>query len=208
MDSRIFVHYYRTTTDGRIMLGKGGNTFAFGARMLKTFDEPSPYRQMLTESLHGFFPEFREVPIAASWNGASERSATGLPFFPRLNGHPDIFYGFGYSGNGVGPTYMGAQFLSSLVLGLDNAWTRSPLTKGPLGWFPPEPFRYVGSIMVRNAIRRKERDEDLGRRPSWIDQRLAKFAAAAGKADKGEKRAARVAASSPKGLRNQTQAGR
>lgn len=187
MDSRIFVHYYRTTVDGRIMLGKGGNTFAFGARMLKSFDEPSPYRSMLADALHGFVPEFRDVPIAASWNGASERSATGLPFFPRLNDHPDVFCGFGYSGNGVGPTYMGAQFLSSLVLGLDNAWTRSPMTKGPLGWFPPEPIRYAGSILVRNAIRRKERNEDLGRRPSWIDQRLAKFAEAAGKADRGEK---------------------
>ncbi|MBS0325045.1 MAG: FAD-dependent oxidoreductase [Proteobacteria bacterium] len=190
MDSRIFVHYYRTTTDGRLMLGKGGNTFAFGGRMLKRFDEPSPYRQSLTDALHAFFPAFADVPVAASWNGASERSATGLPFFARLDDHPDIFYGFGYSGNGVGPTYMGGQFLSSLVLGLDNAWARSPMTKGPLSTFPPEPLRYLGSLMVRNAVRRKERDEDLGRRPRWIDRQLAKFAAVAGKADKEERSAA------------------
>jgi putative aminophosphonate oxidoreductase len=188
MDSRIFVYYYRTTPDGRLMLGKGGNTFAFGSRMLKVFDEPSPYRHALADSLREFFPELADVPISASWNGASERSATGLPFFAHLDGHPSIVYGFGYSGNGVGPTYIGAQFLSSLVLGLDNEWTRSPMAKGPLGRFPPEPFRYVGSIVVRNAVRRKERDEDLGRRPGWIDTRLAKLAAAAGKADKGDSR--------------------
>ena len=131
MDSRIFVHYYRTTVDGRIMLGKGGNTSRSARELLKTFDEPSPYRPMLTDALHRFIPELKpglsDVPIAASWNGASERSATGLPFFSRLNDHPDVFYGFGYSGNGVGPTYMGGQFLSSLALGLDNAWTRSPI---------------------------------------------------------------------------------
>jgi putative aminophosphonate oxidoreductase len=188
MDSRIFVHYYRTTVDGRIMLGKGGNTFAFGARMLRIFDEPSPYRPMLTDALHRFIPELRDVPVAASWNGASDRSATGVPFFSRLNDHPDVVYGFGYSGNGVGPTYMGGQLLSSLVLGLDNAWSRSPMTRGPLGRFPPEPFRYVGSILVRNAVRRKERSEDLGRRPGWIDQRLSMLAAAAGKADKESRR--------------------
>jgi putative aminophosphonate oxidoreductase len=188
MDSRIFVHYYRTTVDGRIMLGKGGNTFAFGGRMLKTFDEPSPYQRMLTEALHTFIPALRGTPIAASWNGASDRSITGLPFFSRLNNHPDIFYGFGYSGNGVGPAYMGGQFLSSLALGLDNVWTRSPMATGPLGWFPPEPFRYVGSILVRNAIRRKERSEELGRRPRWIDQRLGSLAAAAGKTDQVGKR--------------------
>ena len=38
--------------------------------------------------------------------------------------------------------------------------------------------------MVRNAIRRKERAEDRGVRPRRFDVRLAKFAAAAGKADK------------------------
>jgi hypothetical protein len=52
-------------------------------------------------------------------------------------------------------------------------------------FFPPEPIRYLGSLMVRNAIRRKERAEDHGRRPRHLDVRLAKFAAAAGKADKG-----------------------
>ena len=45
LDSRIFVHYYRSTADGRLMLGKGGNTFAYGGRMLPVFDQPSPYRE-------------------------------------------------------------------------------------------------------------------------------------------------------------------
>lgn len=79
---------------------------------------------------------------------------------------------------------MGAQILSSMLLDLDNEWTRSPLTQGPLGYFPPEPIRYVGSIMVRNAIRRKERAEDEDRQPWLVDKLLSKFANAAGKADK------------------------
>ena len=54
-----------------------------------------------------------------------------------------------------------------------------------MGYFPPEPIRYLGSLMVRKAIRRKERAEDHGRRPRHLDVRLAQFAAAAGKADKG-----------------------
>ena len=124
------------------------------------------------------------MPLAASWNGPSDRSVTGLPFFGRLEGQGNVFYGFGYSGSGVGPCHMGGQILSSLALGLDNPWTRSPLVKGPLGLFPPEPIRYLGSLMVRNAIRRKERAEDRGLRPRHLDVRLARFAAAAGKADK------------------------
>ena len=185
LDSRIFVHYYHNTPDGRLMLGKGGNTFAYGGKMLPVFDQPSPYAALLRRSLGEFFPALAEVPIAATWNGPSDRSVTGLPFFGRLAGAGQVFYGFGYSGSGVGPCHMGGQILASLVLGQDNAWTRSPLVNGPLGYFPPEPIRYLGSLLVRNAIRRKEQAEDRGHRPRRLDVRLAGFAAAAGKADKG-----------------------
>ncbi|MFQ6572198.1 FAD-dependent oxidoreductase [Pseudomonas sp. UM16] len=184
LDSRIFVHYYHNTSDGRLMLGKGGNTFAYGGRMLPVFDQPSPYEPLLRRSLGEFFPSLANVPVAATWNGPSDRSVTGLPFFGRLGTQGNVFYGFGYSGSGVGPCHMGGQILSSLALGLDNEWTRSPLVNGPLGYFPPEPIRYLGSLMVRNAIRRKEQAEDHGHRPRRLDVRLARFAAAAGKADK------------------------
>lgn len=86
LDSRIFVHYYHNTSDGRLMLGKGGNTFAYGGRMLPVFDQPSPYRPLLRESLGGFFPALAEVPLAASWNGPSDRSVTGLPFLAGWTG--------------------------------------------------------------------------------------------------------------------------
>jgi len=184
LDSRTFVYYYRSTADGRIMLGKGGNTFARNGRIAPVFDQRSPYEAQLTEALHSFFPALRDVPITASWNGPSDRSVTGFPFFGSMDGAPHISYGFGYSGNGVGPTYMGGQILSSMLLDEDNAWTRSPLTQGPRGQFPPEPLRYAGSIVVRNAIRRKERAEDEDRRPWLVDTMLSKLASAAGKADK------------------------
>jgi putative aminophosphonate oxidoreductase len=184
LDSRTFVYYYRGTPDGRLMLGKGGNTFAYGGCISPVYDQRSSYEASLTRALRAFFPSLAAVPMTASWTGPSDRSVTGFPFFGRLNDAPHIFYGFGYSGSGVGPCYMGGQILSSLLLGQDNAWTRSPLTRGPLGQFPPEPIRYLGSNLVRNAIRRKERAEDDGRMPWMFDKFLSKFANAAGKADK------------------------
>lgn len=184
LDSRTFVHYYRNTSDGRVMLGKGGNTFAWRGNISPVFDQPSPCAPGLTRALHHFFPTLSGVPIAATWNGPSDRSVTGLPFFGRLRAHPHIVYGFGYSGNGVGPSYMGGELLSALVLDEDNAWTRSPLARGPLGLFPIEPFRYAGSLLVRQAIRRKEAAEDQGRRPRPWDLRLARLAESAGKADR------------------------
>jgi len=184
LDSRTFVYYYRSTPDGRLMLGKGGNTFAYGGRIGPTYDQRSAYQTGLTDALLSFFPSLGPVPITTSWTGPSDRSVTGFPFFGRLNGAPHVFYGFGYSGSGVGPCYMGGQILSSLLLEQDNAWTRSPLTHGPRGQFPPEPIRYLGSNLVRNAIRRKEGAEDQGRPPWLFDKFMSRFANAAGKADK------------------------
>ena len=85
LDSRIFVHYYHNTPDGRIMLGKGGNTFAYGGRMLPVFDQPSPYAGLLQSSLADFFPAFAGVKVEATWNGPSDRSVTGLPFFGQMS---------------------------------------------------------------------------------------------------------------------------
>jgi len=81
---------------------------------------------------------------------------------------------------------MGGKILSSLVLGKNNDWTRSGLVQGPLGSFPPEPIRWLGAMMVRNAVRRKEEAEDNEQPPMVWDKWLAKLAGAAGKADKVE----------------------
>ncbi|WP_274620258.1 FAD-dependent oxidoreductase [Colwellia maritima] len=182
-DSRIFVHYYRTTEDGRLMLGKGGNLFSYKNKMLSAFDQPSQFSGMLKTSFAAFFPTLK-TSFETTWTGASDRSTTGVPFFGSLTPDNNVFYGLGYSGNGVVQSYLGGDILSSLVLELDNAWTRSAMAKGPLSTFPPEPIRYIGTQMVKHAILRKEQAEDKGQSPKWYDQQLAKFAAAAGKADK------------------------
>ena len=185
VDSRLFVHYYRSTPDGRLMLGKGGNMFAFNNRVHPAFDQPSRYQAQLRHAMASFFPYLNNCRIERTWTGASDRSTTGLPFFGHLNSQSNIVYGLGYSGNGLGQSYLGGQILSSLVLDLDNEWTRSGLARGPLGKFPPEPIRWLGAMAVRGAIRRKENAEDDGIKPRWIDRQLAKFAAATGKLDKG-----------------------
>lgn len=188
VDGRTFVHYYRSTPQGRLMLGKGGNTFAFANRHLAQFNEPSRYLAPLSRTLRRFFPALKDVPVAASWCGASDRSVDGLPFFGHWREQPNIVYGLGYSGNGVAQSWMGGQILAALVRDKvreeDKPWRECALVSGPRGYFPPEPFRWLGAMAVRGAIQRKERAEDEGRPVPWYDKRLASLANAAGKADK------------------------
>ncbi|MEC9091965.1 MAG: FAD-dependent oxidoreductase [Planctomycetota bacterium] len=183
VDLRTFVHYYRTTPDGRLMLGKGGNYFPFANKISKVFDQPSRYTQILRGSFNRLFPSLLDEPFVTTWTGASDRSTTGLPFFGKLNGQDDVVYGLGYSGNGVAQTWIGGQILASITLNQENQWSQCGLVSGPQGQFPPEPVRWFGAMLIRNAIRRKERAEDSGRKPFWLDKQLAKLANAVAKTD-------------------------
>jgi putative aminophosphonate oxidoreductase len=176
-DSRLMVHYYRTTRDGRIAFGKGGGRVAYDARIDVSFSRASPIAREVTERLRALYPSFAAVPIAASWNGPIDRTLDGLPFFFAL-GRPDLVCGAGYSGNGVGPTTLGGRILASLALGREDEWSGCGLVRTPPRGLPGEPWRYLGGRMVRAAVARKERAEDAGRRPARADLALAGLAPA------------------------------
>ena len=80
LDSCLFTHYYRTTHDGRLMFGKGGNLFSFNNKVVDAYNGPSLYEKFLKNSFKDFFPSLSEIPIIKSWNGPSERTKTGFPF--------------------------------------------------------------------------------------------------------------------------------
>ena len=184
LDSNLFTHYCRTTPDGKIMLGKGGNTFSFRNKVIDSFDGPSTVEKYLKKSFQSFYPSLSKVKITKSWNGPSERTKTGFPFFGYHPNNQNISYAFGYSGNGVLTTYVGGEILSGMALEEQNEWTKSNFCKGPLKMFPPEPFRWLGAMMIRNAVRRKEKAEDLNKKPFWIDAQLTKLAISIGRVDK------------------------
>jgi putative aminophosphonate oxidoreductase len=173
-DSRLMVHYYRTTRDGRIAFGKGGGRLAYGAR-LASFNGRSPVESEVCASMRAIYPSLRAVRIAASWSGPIDRTLDGLPFFFTL-GRSDLICGAGYSGNGVAPAVIGGRILASMALAVDDEWARSGLVRNPPRGLPGEPWRYLGGRVVRGAVARKERSEDAGRPPARIDRALAKLA--------------------------------
>ena len=183
LDCNLFTHYCRTTPDGKIILGKGGNTFSYKNRVISSFDGPSTIEKFLKKSLMKFYPSLNDTKIITSWNGPSERTKTGFPFFGYHPNNKNISYAFGYSGNGVLTCNVGGEILSSMALEEQNEWTKSNFCKGPLKMFPPEPFRWLGAMIIRNAIRRKESDQEEGKDPKWFDKQLAKIAVSVGRVD-------------------------
>ena len=179
-DSRLLVNYYRTTLDGRLAFGQGGGLIARGGRIGQAFHGvPPPARTAeVTASLRALYPALADVPAPLAWTGPIDRTHDALPVLGRLGGRPEIVFGGGWSGNGVGPSELGGRMLASLALGLDDEWAHSAELLPPRGGFPPEPIRSVGARVVRAAVARRERAEDAGRRPGPLTARVASLAPA------------------------------
>lgn len=160
-DGRTLLHYFRTTPDGRIAIGGGGGRPGFGGHMDdSTWRDPRCLAEV-EAAMRRYFPPFATARVTHSWGGPIDVSAHHLPLFGTLAGGR-VGYGFGFTGNGVGPCRMGGRILASLVLGQDDEHTRLAIVNGEPGRFPPEPLRWVGGMTVWAAFLRKERCEDEG----------------------------------------------
>jgi glycine/D-amino acid oxidase-like deaminating enzyme len=131
---------------------------------------------MVTRDFHRYYPMLRTVKITHDWAGPIDRTHNSLPIFGRLYGDANIHYGVGWSGNGVGPSVVGGKILASLALGRDDEWSQCGFLTAPARSFPPEPIRFVGAHIVREAIIRKEEAEALEKRPPRLAVALAKLA--------------------------------
>ncbi len=171
---RSAVNYLRTTPDGRIAFGTGGMqpglARSIGPRF--TYDERSIAE--VARQFRRMFPSFRAAPLESAWGGPIDVSGSHLPFVGTLPSG-NVHYGFGYTGNGVGPSHLVGRILASLALGEEDERTRLPIVGHRPPWFPPDPFRSAGSFLVNAAILRKDAAEDAGRRANPAMEFVAKL---------------------------------
>lgn len=164
-DGRMFLHYFRTTPDGRVLMGSGSGRLEPGGRVGPGVLDDVGAQARAHAGLRALLPALADVRIEARWSGPIDVSADKLPRFGTVPG-TRIHYGSGYSGNGVGPSWLGGQILASLALGSHDEWTALPLVERRARRLPPEPFRYVGGRLVRWGTLSSEEAIGAGRRPS------------------------------------------
>lgn len=167
-DSQTLVCYYRTTAEGRIAFGKGGWSIGYGGHMPEAMHRDAGRAAMVARDFRRYYPNLRETAIVSDWAGPIDRTYNSLPIFGRLYGDSNIHYGVGWSGNGVGPSVVGGKILASLALGRRDEWSDNGLVRATAKSFPPEPIRFIGAHIVREAIVRKEQAEALEKRPSKL----------------------------------------
>jgi glycine/D-amino acid oxidase-like deaminating enzyme len=164
-DCRMFLHYFRTTADGRVLMGSGSGPIGFRGRIDKRFSGDVPTVARAEAGLRLLLPGLDAAKVEHSWGGPIDVSADHLPVFGTVPG-TGVHYGAGYTGNGVGPSWLGGQILASLVLGADDEWSRLPLVDRRIRRLPPEPLNFLGGSLVRSALISVEDAQEAGRRPS------------------------------------------
>jgi glycine/D-amino acid oxidase-like deaminating enzyme len=154
-DGRTFLSYFRPTRDGRVLMGSASGSIARADQALRTL-----------------LPALADVRVDRAWEGPIDVSSDRLPFFGTVPG-TRIHYGAGYTGNGVGPSWLGGQILAALATGADDHWTRLPLVTRKVPQLPPEPLRTIGQSLVSRALLAVDDAEAEGRRPSTLVKAVA-----------------------------------
>jgi glycine/D-amino acid oxidase-like deaminating enzyme len=169
-DGRTLLHYLRTTRDGRIAFGWGGGRMGFGARRLARLETDADAARTARTDLLRFFPQLAGRRVTHAWGGPIDVSPTHLPIFGSRGA---VHHGFGFTGNGVGPSYLGGEILARLALDRRDELTRLAVVDPERSLMPPEPLRWAGGTAIRAALVGADAAEDAGRRPGLLTRLVA-----------------------------------
>ncbi|MCR8549126.1 FAD-binding oxidoreductase [Salipiger sp. P9] len=132
-DTRFLLHYFRLMPDNRFLFGmRGGLTARPGSQAAISRKIRADFTQM--------FPGWRDVALTHEWAGLVCLMASLTPFAGPVPGHPSLFAGMGYHGNGVAMASHTGMILADLMQGkaprapLPEAM-RHPPRRFPLGRF-------------------------------------------------------------------------
>ena len=170
-DSRAMIHYFRTTPDGRIAFGWGGGRPVFEARTGGRAEIDPGVVAQIERTLFRFFPGLAGKRVELAWGGPVDVSPSHLPVIGSLRS--SVHYGFGYTGNGVGPSHMVGRSLASIALDRRDAPTRLAIVEPEPVKVPPEPLRYLGGMAIRRALLKREAALDEGRRPGLLTEAIS-----------------------------------
>ncbi|HXK15371.1 MAG TPA: FAD-binding oxidoreductase [Gaiellaceae bacterium] len=146
-DARTYLSYFRLTNDNRVLMGSASGDY-----------------WRAEAALRQYFPQLAGVQVAARWEGAVDVSSDRLPVIGTVPG-TRVHYAAGFTGNGVGPSWLVGRTLARLVRHED---VQSPLLAGRAPSLPPEPLRSIGAGAVRRALLAIDDAETVGRRaPRW-----------------------------------------
>jgi len=173
-DTRFTISYFRTTDDGRIAFGAGVGAAGFDGRIGQTFTHDRQAIARVVANFDHLFPMLHDVRFEDAWGGPIDITADRFPVFGSRDGGR-VHYAYGYSGNGAGPARLAGRVLAALVDDPYDPLARLAMVGRGQRILPPEPFRYIGARLIREALIRRDDALDAGRRPGLAVRALARI---------------------------------
>ena len=141
-DSRREIHYAGLTRDRRIHFGGGPVDYAFNDGVGAPRNAARRYEDLHREFAR-IFPALAAVPFETAWSGFVDVSLDQTPSVGRMGRHSNVFYGIGYSGEGVNLTSVFGRIIADLAAGKDAEWRWFPYLNRRLPYIPNEPLRWL-----------------------------------------------------------------
>jgi glycine/D-amino acid oxidase-like deaminating enzyme len=174
-DSRFTISYFRTTPDGRIAFGAGVGAAGFDGRIGTTFTHDAHAVARVVRNFRHLLPMLADVRFEDAWGGPIDITGHRMPEIASSHGGR-VHFAHGFAGNGAGPARLAGRALAALVDGAgDPSVAALPLVGRRQPFLPPEPLRFVGARMIREALIREDDALDAGRRPSLLIRGIARI---------------------------------
>lgn len=160
-----FFHYYRLTSDNRILWGGYDAVYHLGRRVSTKYDHRPATYEVLADHFFQTFPSLTDLRFSHAWGGAIDACTRFCAFFG-LARRGTVAYALGYTGLGVGSSRFGAAVMLDLLDGRDTDRTRLSMVRRRPGPFPPEPIAAFGIWLTQWSLGRADRRS--GHRNLWL----------------------------------------
>ncbi|WP_338673243.1 FAD-dependent oxidoreductase [Streptomyces sp. SCSIO 30461] len=164
-DSANQFHYFRITTDHRILWGGYDAIYPFGGRVTADRDHRPQTYLKLAGQFFTCFPQLEGLRFTHAWGGAIDTCSRFSAFFGTAHGGK-VAYATGYTGLGVGATRFGADVMLDLLAGERTERVELEMVRRKPVPFPPEPVAWAGIGLTKWSLARA--DERGGKRNLWL----------------------------------------
>src|ERR1700748_2834271 len=142
-DSGNQFHYYRLTSDNRILWGGYDAIYHFGGDVRRAYDHRPSTFVKLAGQFYNTFPQLEGIGFSHRWGGAIDSCSRFCAFFGSAH-RGRVAYALGFTGLGVAATRFGARVMLDLLSGQPTELTRLEMVRSKPVPFPPEPLAHPG----------------------------------------------------------------
>jgi glycine/D-amino acid oxidase-like deaminating enzyme len=158
-------HYYRLTSDNRILWGGYDAIYHFGSRILVDHEQRTASFEGLAQRFFQTFPQLEGLRFSHRWGGPIA-STTRFCMDVGTSHGGRVSWAAGYTGLGVVASRFGGRMALNLLDHPESPELKLKFVRDrPFPW-PPEPLRSLVIQLTQSELARADRNQ--GRRGPWL----------------------------------------